>query len=86
MLQVAIIADGGTTSRIQKKFDTSVYFISSRTPPPRSPQNGNADSEVELGEAERCQAAAGLDEDDEADYNSKRPVVDWRGYTENSSG
>jgi hypothetical protein len=56
-------------------------FISPRTPgarPPRPPQNGNADSEeVELsllGEAERRQAAAGLDEDDEVDYNAKRPV------------
>jgi hypothetical protein len=56
-------------------------FISPRTPvarPFRPPQNGNPDSEeVELsllGEAERRQAAVGLDEDDEVDYNSKRPI------------
>jgi hypothetical protein len=55
-------------------------FISPRTPvarPPHPTQNSNADSEgVELsllGEAERRQAAAGLDED-EVDCNSKRSV------------
>jgi hypothetical protein len=58
--QVAIVADGGTGSRIQKSSTLPCIFISPRTPvasPPRPPQNGNADSEeVELsllGEAER---------------------------------
>jgi MFS transporter, PAT family, solute carrier family 33 (acetyl-CoA transportor), member 1 len=56
-------------------------FISPRTPvarSPRPPQNGGADSEeVELsllGEAERRQAATGLDGEDDVGYTSKRPV------------